>query len=307
MSNNKFSSKINIDTDISKYIDNLQINKKRKVNQLNNAIIYARCSTPAQNNNQQQSLQTQISMCIDYCHEYDLNIIKVIKDICHGHNIDKLQISSIPDEYSDTSIVIADPSRMSRNIANTMNFIEKCNKKNIILHFVRDDLTTDSNQDIKKVINLTCDAYIETQTLSKRLRTAFETKKNNGSILGRIQFGMESYTEMNQSNQIMIRKIRPNHMEQQIIKLINMLYFGCHDMSFFYNVFQSITKNTKYILTDSNQEIFAQIYYGNFTKKTIMEFLNENFILNRNNKWTVTMVDNILNKSENFPVNKYTV
>ena len=288
-----------INEDIVNSISNLQISKKRK-NINKDAIIYARCSTQLQTH----SLQTQISICIDYCKDNNFNIINIYKDIQNGHNITKLQIYSIADNYKDISIIIADPSRLSRSISNTVDFIEKCNNVDIKLHFVRDNLTTESNQDIKQIINLTCDAYIETQILSKRLKTTFETKKKNGSMLGKVPFGMELYTEMNQINQILIRKFKPNHTEQQIIKLINMMYFGCNNMNDFYNVYSSLTNNTTYIMKELDNKEFEQIYYGNFTKRTIMEFLNDNQILNRNNTWSISMIDNILSNSNDFPVNK---
>jgi DNA invertase Pin-like site-specific DNA recombinase len=297
-----FNSKLNtnFDNDLLNFMNNLKIDKKKRKSG-DNAIIYTRCSTAIQNNNINQSLQTQICLCIDYCNQNNLSISEILKDIHHGHNIDQLKISSIPDNYSDCNIIIADPSRLSRNVSNTMDFITKCINKNIKIHFVRDELVSDSNQDIKKIINLTLDAYIETQTLSKRLKTTFEIKKKNGSSLGRIPFGFESYNETNNS-MVKIRKLKPKVLEQDIITLINMMYFGCNNMLDFYKIFQKITNNLNYKLMSTNGE-FNQIYYGNFTKKTIIYFLNENNILNRNKAWTIYSVDNILNKSENFPVN----
>jgi len=301
-----FNKKINtnFDNDLLNFMNNLEINKKRKLNDLQ-AIIYARCSTPSQNTDSNQSLQTQICMCIDYCNQNNLSILNIYKDIHHGHDISKLKIYSILDENSDCNIIITDPSRLSRNISNTMDFITKCNKKNIRLHFVRDDLISDSNQDIKKIINLTCDAYIETQTLSKRLRTTFQTKKKYGSFLGRVPFGSKSYFETNQNNMVKIRKLTPDILEQDIIKLINMMYFGSNDMTEFYKIYNQLTNNLNYKLTDQSDKQFEQIYYRNFTMKTIVDFLNENNILSRNKKWTVNMLNSILNKTEDFAVNHY--
>ena len=302
-----FNKKIdtNFDNDLLNFMSNLEINKKRKLED-KKAIIYARCSTPMQNNDTNQSLQSQICMCIDYCKKNNFTISNIYKDIHNGHNLSKLKIYSIIHELSDCNIIIADPSRLSRNISNTMDFIIKCNKKKIILHFVRDDLISDSNQDIKKIINLTCDAYIETQTLSKRLKTTFETKKKYGSTLGRVPFGFESYFETDQNNMVKIRKLKPIELEQDVITLINMMYFGLNEMTEFYKIFNKLTNNLKlsYRLTGANDQ-FERIYYGNFTMKTIVEFLNDNNILNRNKKWNVNMLNSILNKTENYPVNYY--
>ena len=301
-----FNKKINInfDNDLLNFMNKLEINKKRKIDD-QKAIIYARCSTPMQNSDSNQSLQTQICMCIDYCNQNDLSRLDIRKDIHHGHNISKLKIYSILDNCSNCNIIIADPSRLSRDVSNTMDFITKCNKKNIKLHFVRDDLISDSNQDIKKIINLTYDAYIETQTLSKRLKTTFQTKKKYGSFLGRIPFGSESFYETDQTTMVKIRKVKPNEIEQNIISLINMMYFGINDIKEFYTIFFRLTNNLNYKLIDSNNKQFEQIFYRNFTMNTIVNFLNENNILSRNKKWNVNMLNSILNKTEDFPVNHY--
>jgi hypothetical protein len=104
---------------------------------------------------------------------------------------------------------------------------------------------------------------------------------------------------------VKIRKLKSNEKEQDIIRLINMMYFGIHDINDFYTIFQKLTNNLNYKLTDSSNNQFKQIYYRNFTMKTIVDFLNENNILSRNKKWNVNMLNTILNKTEDFPVNHY--
>ena len=133
-------------------------------------------------------------------------------------------------------------------------------------------------------------------------RTTFQTKKKYGSFLGRVPFGLESYFETNDL-MIKIRRVRQNEIEQNIIQLINMMYFGIRDIKDFYKIFQKLTNNLNYKLIDSNNNEFKQICYKNFTMKTIVDFLNENNILNRNKKWNVNMLNSILNKTENFLVN----
>jgi len=303
MFNNKINT--NLNDDLNNFFNNLNLTKKRKIEEKKNALIYVRCSTPAQNDDNNQSLYTQIGTCIEYCKQNNFNILNIFEDIHHGHDISKLKINNIINniQLNDCHIIMTDPSRLSRNIQNTMNFIDKCEKKNITLHFTRDNLISDSFQDIKKIINLTYDAYIETQTLSKRLKTTFAVKKRNGAILGRVPFGFETYFEIN--NMLKIRKFKQNEAEQDIIMLINMLYFGINDMTNFYRIFQKITNKSDFILYDNSNNQFNQIYYRNFTMATIVNFLNEYNILNRTKLWNVHSLNTILNKSENFKVNHF--
>jgi DNA invertase Pin-like site-specific DNA recombinase len=296
-----FKKKIVNDSELSESMKSLKIDKKRKIDK-NDTIIYVRCSSLMQTLNEHQSLQNQIGQCVDYCMNNNLNVINIIQEVHPGHDITKLKVYSIPDIVSNYNIVMVEPSRLCRNVSHTIDFITKCNSKNIKLHFTRDNIVSDSHHDIKQIISQTYDAHIETETLSKRLKSTFEMKKRHGSTLGRIPFGFEPYHELTSEN-IKIRRLKRNEKEQDTTTIINMMYFGCADMNDFNNLFIKLTGNTEYKLTDSKGNIFKEIYYRNFTKGTIIHFLNENNILNRNKKWTVTSVDVILNKSEDFPVN----
>ena len=298
--------KPDFESEISDYIKNLNISNsnKRKLENNQSAIIYTRCSSKMQTMNNSQSLQSQTSLCIDYCVQNDIKINDIVQDIYNGHDISKLKINSILANNSDILLVVAEPSRISRNVSNFMDCLTSSAKKNIIIHCVRDNLVSDTSTDVKKMLNLAYDSYIETQTLSKRLRSTFSTKKKYGSKLGRIPFGnTASYTT--NEHLVKIRKFEPNETEQNIIKLINIMYFGCKNINEFYILFNNLVSNNEYKLKDSTNTELKQIFYGNFTMKTIAYFLNENNILNRNKQWTSISVNCILDKSEDFDINFY--
>ena len=268
------------------------------------AIIYARCSTARQNLDNFQSLSNQVVMCIDYCKDQNLNTINIIKEIHNGHNMSELKISEIPQTYSNINIIIADPSRMSRNVSDANDFIIQCNKKNIILHFVRDDLVLDSHKEYKKVIDLVCDAYHESQLMSKRLKTTFDMKKKHGSHIGSASYGFKINEIIDPKIHLKIRKLVPNKSEQDVIDIINRLYFGS-DIKDFNKIFQRVSQNKKFVLKDTNNNAFDTIYYGNITYNDIADLLNENNILKRNIVWTSKSISNILSKTENFNIKYY--
>ena len=287
-------------TESAKSVNNIQITS----NYPKNAIIYTRCSTKKQDLDNLQSLSNQVALCIEYCMENNLNTIQVIKEIHNGHDMSKLQINSIPDTHSNINIIIADPSRMSRNVSDANNFIIQCQKNNIKLHFVRDNLVTDTNVEYKKVINLVCDAFCESQTISKRLKTTFDMKKRYGSHIGSATYGFEIKEKIDPKINLKIRKLVPNKSEQDIIEIINRLYFGS-DIKDFYKIFKKVSQNKKFVLKDTNDNVFDAIYYGNITYNDIADLLNENNILKRNISWTPKTISNILSKTDDFNIKYY--
>jgi DNA invertase Pin-like site-specific DNA recombinase len=291
------TSKISKTSEISKISNNA-------IKTSNNAIIYARCSTARQNSDNLQSLTNQVVLCIDYCIQNKLNVIDTIREIHNGHDMSKLKINSIPDIHSNINIIIADPSRMSRNVSDANNFIIQCKKNNIKLHFARDNLVTDNNEHYKKVINLVCDAYYESQLLSKRLKTTFDMKKRHGSHIGSTSYGFKINEIIDPKINLKIRKLVPDKLEQDVIEIINRLYFGS-DIKDFNNIFKKVSKNKSFVLKDTNNNKFDAIYYGNITYKDIADLLNENNIYKRNTLWTPKSISNILLKTEDFNIKYY--
>ncbi len=129
--------------DLTNSMNKLQIN--------NDAIIYTRT------NNKKN---TQEIICSNYSKKHNFNIINSYSDIDTETEFSKLQIFSVPDLYSDIIIIITDPVQLGKSIYDTFTFIERCEKVNIKLHFVLNNLTTDTKKDILDVIEITCDAYL---------------------------------------------------------------------------------------------------------------------------------------------------
>ena len=126
-------------------------NSMNKLQINNDVIIYTRT------NNKKNKQET---ICVNYCKQHNFNIINSYSDIDTEHDFNKLQIYSVPDLYSDIIIVMSDPIQLGKCIHDTFKFIERCNKVNIKLHFILDNLTTNTKKETLDIINITCDAYL---------------------------------------------------------------------------------------------------------------------------------------------------
>jgi DNA invertase Pin-like site-specific DNA recombinase len=295
-SHNKKQSLLDIDQ-LSSLITRTQLNDPLK-----QAIIYTRCSTSKQNTDHNQSLDTQEGICRVYASRLNLSVVKVIKDIIPGHNAALQSYNQILDLYSNTHIIIADPSRLSRNVSDANTFLQECTRLNITLHFARDNYQSDSLHDQKRIINSVCDAYIESKVLSKRIKSAISFRKELGSHIGTVPYGYTISYQIDQATRIRLRKLQPHSYEQKIIELIMQLYYGCNIKNF-YKVFRIITKNKTFKLLDSNNEEFTDIYYGNIGPQPIANFLNEHSIKYKNKIWNSQIVARIISqyKSTNVP------
>lgn len=255
------------------------------------AIAYGRISTANQNKDGQHSLSTQHAECENYILENGFVLEKeFITDICRGNNIDKLKISSIPNEYSNLNLIISNVSRLSRNILHGIRFIEECKESNIIIHFVRDNLKTNNRNDLKRIIDLLYDAQRESEIFSQRLISMHSIKRLHGSKSGMTPYGYISVRKLTGTSNLPIIEWVENSNEQNIIKLINMLYFGSK-LPTFYRHIRSILGNKNYVLEGECNAI----YYGNYSTKMISTFLNDHNLLNRNKLWNNTKIRRIIN------------
>ena len=148
------------------------------------AVIYARCSTPAQNQDKGTSLYTQVAECMNYCSIHNFEITEVISEVVSGHDSSKQSYNNILAKYKNTHVIISDPSRLSRNIADAVKFLDICNKMKIVVHSVRDNIVCNSPYNNRNFTNLIYDAMIESNTISKRIRSSINIRKMMVSHIG---------------------------------------------------------------------------------------------------------------------------
>ena len=290
-SNTKLSNAVNIiASELNMTVDELtHLISKNKITG-EKAIGYGRVSTPKQNEDGQHSLSTQHAECENYIVEHGFVSEEFITDICRGNNIEKLKVSSIPDKYSNIQLIISSVSRLSRSVLDGTRYIEKCKKKNIIIHFVRDNLKTSNTNDIKKIIDLLYDAQRESEIFSQRSISMYSIKRLHGSKFGMAPYGYRNVRKLTGTSNLPITEWVENTDEQNIIKLISMLYSGSK-LPTFYRHIRPIIENKNYVLEDECNAI----YYGNYSTKMIATFLNDHNLLNRKKLWNNTKIRRIIN------------
>jgi DNA invertase Pin-like site-specific DNA recombinase len=248
----------------------------------NSALIYSRISTPQQKTG--TSLESQLALCKDYCKLVKLNLIKNVEEICSARQMSKqIKLNQIITDYTNINIIVLEPSRLCRNIKDFTNFLEICEKKNIILHFVQSITVSNNSMDIKKMISYVYDAETESKILSQRIKRSIVYRKQMKTYLPSISsFGF----------MIKDRKLCVNENEQEVIKLINKLYFGSDTMSI-NNLLYKITGNQDEICNLYDTDIVHDIKYGNMKFIDIVYFLNNIGITNRGRRWYLTSVSKI--------------
>ena len=258
------------------------------------ATIYTRCSTAKQNQDANQSLQTQVAICMEYANANNITISNIISEVMRAHNGKKQSYNSIL-KYHNTNIIIADASRLSRNISDSSIFVSQCEKQNILIHSVRDNIITNSHQERKKFFNCIYDAFIESSIISKRVSSAFHIRRKLGSHFGKPPYGFKIYKHVDSVTGIVLRKLIEVPCEQYIISFITKLYYGC-SIADLYRTFCTIKPNVEFKLIDSNNKEFDSVKYGNIIKKDIKILLEENEITCRGAPWKTIDIYRIINK-----------
>ena len=251
------------------------------------AIIYSRVSSF--NQTLGYSLDSQIKFCKDYCDKNNFRIIGEYSEVSSAKDINKqLCLNNIIENNNDFNLVIYEATRLSRNIKDFINFMDKCNNKNIIIHFVQSKLNTKNNMDIKNIISNIFDGQIELQTLSTRIKNSINFRKLNKIYYPSIVKYGYSYLKCSDKT----KKLVPNEREQNIISLIQKLYYGS-SASDVEKLIKLITLKKRYIFDSKYNKVF-DIEYGNMKKIDIANFLNSLLIDRRGNKWSGISVSKLI-------------
>jgi DNA invertase Pin-like site-specific DNA recombinase len=197
-------------------IDNLvqDINNVKLNN--NSAIIYTRISSNRQISG--SSLQSQKLICEDYCKKLKLDIKNNIEEVCSAVSMSKQSnLNIIINNNHNIHLIILEPSRLSRNIKDFTALLEKCEQNKITLHFAQPNIISNNTQDIKNIISSVFDAEVESKTLGKRIKTSIQYRKRMKTFIPSVP----SFGYLNKN-----KKLCECEKEQDIIKLINKLFWG---------------------------------------------------------------------------------
>lgn len=268
----------------------IKINKSLDPNINNLAIIYCRISTARQQYG--SSLDSQQTLCNDYCNLMKFNIISTVKEICSATlMIQQKELNNIIMSNSNINLIVLESSRLCRNIKDFVTLLDTCNNKNITIHFVKNNITSNNSQDIKKMISNVYDAETESKTLSDRIKTSIMYRKR-----------MKTYLPSNPSFGYIIKdkKLYCNETEQDVIKLINKLFWGSDANSINLLLFKLTNSNEEICDLYNNDELY-EVEHGNMRIIDIVYFLNNLDIKFRGKDWNSNSISKLI-KEKNILV-----
>ena len=265
---------------------------KRKYSNIElNANIYCRISSLKQNDG--LSLKSQELYCKEYCIKNKFNINNVITEIKSAKTMNKQQKLNDLITNDNFILVVYEQSRLSRNLVDFVNFMEKCNNKNVVIHFVQNELVSSNSLDFKKIIAGIIDGETESKNIGLRVKRSIEYRKSLGIYISSIsKYGYKNI----KINNTLILNI--NNEEQKIINLIEKLYWGSNIVSIHVLLYEITNiKHTLYNITDPKENII-KLEHGNMRLIDIANFLNSISIFKRTKLWSAKSIKNIINQND---------
>jgi DNA invertase Pin-like site-specific DNA recombinase len=283
----------NIECDINTITNNLN---KKNIKHNSNAIIYTRVSSSKQILG--TSLDSQLEICRKYCEENNFKVLYEVSETVSALKIaNQKNLLDLINENENFELIVLEPSRFSRNIADFINLYDKLIKeKKIILHFVQDKLVSSNSYDLKKIFSGIYDGELESETLSKRMKRSVKKRRENGTYLPSVPPFGYSYNSILKDGKIIKNRVK-NEKEQQLIEFINKLYHG----SAINELEEQLEKLTgvkhELYFPDYDEQANEQandLEHGNMKFIDIANFLNSVDITRRNKDWNSNSVRQLI-------------
>jgi len=253
------------------------------------AIIYSRVSTQTQQNG--LSLKSQTEACEAYCLDRNYQIIDTINEAKSAKSIsNQKNLMNILVNHENINLVIYEPSRLSRNLRDCIEFIDRCQKKHIIIHFVEKRISSESSNDLKVILNDIIDSQTEITNLSARMKRSIRYQKIHNIYFPSVSpYG----TKYSGKGDMKRRIVEP--FEQKVILLIKKFFFGetCIEIEKLLKEITGVSAHKIYDYTNEGLKI-TSIEHGNMNYKDIAEFLNWIQIFKRGKPWSSSSIKNII-------------
>jgi DNA invertase Pin-like site-specific DNA recombinase len=270
------------------YINDICNNFDKQYINDTNAIIYCRVST--KNQTFGTSIDSQKTYCQDYCSQNNLNIKSIIIESKSAKSMNtQKQLNIFIGANKNINLVVYEPTRLSRNLKDFIQFNDNCNKQNIKVHCVNDCLVSSNNLDFKEILSRIVDGEIESKNIGIRVKRSINYRKLKGTYKSSIPTYGIKYIKSNGKIQTV-----PNTEEHKIIDLIQKLYWGS-EIKLINKLLVEITGTPQqlYYITNPEKSI-EKIEYGNMRLVDIVNFLNSIPITRRNKKWNSNTISQIV-------------
>ena len=282
--NTNYTNKKNKSEDV---MTNLSNDFSKNIIDMNHTIIYLRVSSKSQTYG--TSLDSQLMNCQEYCLKNNFIVKSVSREVNSAKTIkNQVELLKIIENYANINLVVYEPTRLARNLSDFISFVNECETKNIVIHFVVDNLVSTNTLDFKNMLSKIYDGQNEIKILGQRIKRSIEYKKLKGTYHSTIvKYGYQ-YNKVTKC-------LEENETEQNIINLINILYFGSN-IKKIDELLKKITgvKQEFYFVSDPSESV-TKLEYGNMTFTGIAVFLNEISIMRRSKLWNAHSISQLIN------------
>jgi DNA invertase Pin-like site-specific DNA recombinase len=153
-------------------------------------VVYCRVSNLK---DESQSFIKQEYGCIKYCRDNNLRVRFIHKEHNSGWGKQKI-LESLISTSKNLNIVINDISRFSRNTIYGQKLLEVCRRRNIILHFAKENIRYDPSSEDNFNILMTGlkESNDEWNTIRNRTIANIKVRRIAGLLLGKAPFGFDA-------------------------------------------------------------------------------------------------------------------
>jgi DNA invertase Pin-like site-specific DNA recombinase len=153
-------------------------------------VVYCRVSNLK---DESQSFIKQEYACIKYCRDNNLRVRFIHKEHNSGWGKQKI-LENLILTSKKLNIIINDISRFSRNIIYGTKLLDLCRRRNIILHFVKENIRYDPSEEANTTILMKGlqNSNDEWNLIRNRTIANIKVRRNAGLLLGRAPFGFDA-------------------------------------------------------------------------------------------------------------------
>jgi len=246
-------------------------------------IIYCRVSNLKDDS---QSFSAQERNCVEYCKEKKMRIKEVQKEHNSGYGKQKL-LDSLILRNKNINLIINDITRFSRHNLYGLSLLKKCLKNNISIHFVKEGVIFDHNNDYisTKILSGLSSSENQWQTIRQNIINNIKKRRSEGLTLGTTPFGFDCIDK---------KLIKNNNFN--VIKLIVYLRNGVKTITEIREVLKQLNPDYESLkfYDEAENEInkFSKVFTLKYSK--IAEILNDYNLCDKN--WTGDRVRDLYKK-----------
>lgn len=213
----------------------MSLNNFNEIPNINNGFVYARVSSPQQNNdsNGNLSLSSQLQNAKNFCTHFNIPVVKSECDVGSAYkNPSKSQYGLnflIKNMNKNDILVISDVSRFTRNFSHANDVMKKFTKKECYIYSLTDKIwfnnpyrPADNEIFQQKIL----DSQKESSNISHRVKRSIMFRKNRGDKIGKAPWGRKAVRDSNGRRVFVINEeeIKISKIAHNLVYNLNMTF-----------------------------------------------------------------------------------